>query len=200
MSEENNKWPKTVEGAVELVLSTMTDIDKDIIRNTPVRGLMQLQHDWGTSIRNQCGLWNGNKELLKSCGGEWIRPELASGEIMIAVWRKLNNRSIEDANERDMTEESDNNIDDSKVYFLSPKGKEACFRMIAGAAPSDLGISFIEASLFLGLFTMEGKKKLEESKPLDDELRGKLIKTIEEAERLGGMYGEAFRLTRETPE
>ncbi len=78
MYKENKKLPKTVEEAVELIVGKMTDKDRDIIRTNPGHNLIQFHHGWGPFIRNQCGLWKGNKELLQSCGGEWMHPDSAS--------------------------------------------------------------------------------------------------------------------------
>ncbi len=97
------------------------------------------------------------------------------------------------------TEENDNNLNDSKVYTLSAKGEKVCLKMINGAAPSDIGISLTEASLFLWLFSKKCKRRLERNWFLDDELRGELVRLIGKAGILGEMYGEAAVLSGETP-
>lgn len=65
----------------------MTAKEKEIVGNTPEEDLISLHFSWGLNIRNEFGLWEGNDELIKSCGE--IEPDGASGTIIDAVWRAL---------------------------------------------------------------------------------------------------------------
>ena len=89
MSETRKEWPKTLEVAVNQILSTMRDKDKEIIKNAPEEDLIKFHHYWGTGIRNEFGLWGGNKELLASCGSTDTHPDDAAMVIIEAVWKKL---------------------------------------------------------------------------------------------------------------
>ena len=82
-------WPRTVDEAVDRILWTLPDEDRELVKNTPEKALIQFHHGWGTGIRNSFGLWAGNTELLKSCGSEDMHPDSASMVIIRAVWQRL---------------------------------------------------------------------------------------------------------------
>ncbi len=84
-------WPHTVEEAVDLLLAGLRDKDKETISQVAdYFSLIGLcHHGLGTYIRNQFGLWNGNKELLEACGFQGIHPDDASAHILCALWKKL---------------------------------------------------------------------------------------------------------------
>jgi len=63
----------------------MHDKDKEIIKNAPKEDLIRFHHAWGTGMRNEFGLWGGNKELLASCGSTDMHPDDASMVIIEAV-------------------------------------------------------------------------------------------------------------------
>jgi hypothetical protein len=91
--ELNNKvWPKTVGEAVEQMISCMARDEKEEIRSMEEKDLFFLHLGFGENIRNQCGLWAGNVELLKSCGSEGMHPDDASMVIIEALWRRLQTR------------------------------------------------------------------------------------------------------------
>jgi len=81
------QYPKTLEEAVKIHLLTMTAEEKEMVRNTPEDDLIILHFSWGLNIRNEFGLWEGNDELIKSCGE--LKPDGASSAIIDAVWRSL---------------------------------------------------------------------------------------------------------------
>ena len=96
------EWPKTVEEAVDQVISSMSEEDKATLRNTPEQDLIVFHHGCKTAIRNDFGLWSGNEELLKSCGSRifpesaydeylamMVDPDSASMEIIKATWTRL---------------------------------------------------------------------------------------------------------------
>ena len=59
-------WPKTVDDAVQILLVNLSEEDKETIQNTPPEKLAMFHHGLGTYIRNQFGLWQGNKALVPS--------------------------------------------------------------------------------------------------------------------------------------
>ncbi len=72
---------------MKIHLLTMTDEEKETVRNTPEEDLIKLHFSWGLNIRNEFGLWEGNNELIESCGE--FEPDGASSAIIDAVWRVL---------------------------------------------------------------------------------------------------------------
>ena len=64
----NTEKPKTIESAAKLIISEMSEKDRKIIKETSPDQLIMYHHGWGTGIRNDLGLWGGNKELLEDCG------------------------------------------------------------------------------------------------------------------------------------
>lgn len=83
------KWPKTLDEAVDRLLVELPKKDKKAFKETKENNLIMLHHGFGTDIRNVFGLWEGNEELLKSCGGEWIHPDSASMVIIETAWKRL---------------------------------------------------------------------------------------------------------------
>jgi len=81
--------PKTIEEAVKVILSTMTDTEKELIRSSTEEKLTDFHLGLGTEIRNKLGLWDYNYELLISCGE--LEPDEASMVIIKAVWETLQN-------------------------------------------------------------------------------------------------------------
>jgi hypothetical protein len=81
------KWPATLDEAVNQIVSQLSDEDKARVRKTQRDDLIMFHLGWGTGIRNAFGLWRGNKALLESCGGG--HPDDASMRIIEAVWERL---------------------------------------------------------------------------------------------------------------
>lgn len=81
--------PKTLEEAVKVILSTMTDIEKELIRRSTEEELINFHFGLGADVRNKFGLWDDNYELLISCGE--LEPDAASMVIIKAVWEALQN-------------------------------------------------------------------------------------------------------------
>lgn len=92
MKETINTYPKTKEEAVKRILSILSDKDKDDLRNTPKAELGMFHFSLGMFIRNELGLWKGNKELSEDCYGEpcyYYDPDEISGIIIEAIWERL---------------------------------------------------------------------------------------------------------------
>ena len=92
-------WPTTINDAVELMIDTISEIDKQELLNTNKEELYRFHYSLGMLICGWFGLYNGNKTLLEACAltrkSEIERllflndPEEASGVIMEAIWKKL---------------------------------------------------------------------------------------------------------------
>jgi len=78
-------WPKTVEGAATRVLERLSAGDVERLAGMEERELVRLHHGLGRWIRNNLGLWQGNRELKRATGK--IHPDDASGVIIKAAWR-----------------------------------------------------------------------------------------------------------------
>ncbi len=89
LSERAPDWPTTVDEAVDRTLATLTEADKEQIRKTTADDLALLHFGLGVRIRNECGLWSGNAELLAACGPPDMHPDSASDVIIRAVWERL---------------------------------------------------------------------------------------------------------------
>jgi len=82
--------PTTVEEAVALLMSRLSDEEKAFIRSLPEDQLMlRLQFTLGMEIRNDFGLLGGNTVLLQACGSEKMSANDASSVIIRAFWRRL---------------------------------------------------------------------------------------------------------------
>ena len=94
-----SRWPTTINDAVELMIDTMSEIDKMEVLNSKEEELYRFHYSLGMLICGWFGLYNGNKTLLEACAltrkSEIERllflndPEEASGVIMEAIWKKL---------------------------------------------------------------------------------------------------------------
>ena len=59
------------------------------VRDMAEEDLIMLHLGFGERIRNQCGLWENNKELLRSYGSENMHPCDASMVVIEETWRCL---------------------------------------------------------------------------------------------------------------
>ena len=82
-------WPRSLDEAVERLVSVMSDEHKALVRDCERDRLIMFHHGWGTGIRNSFGLWRGNNDLLTSACGEPCLPDDASMEIIYATWERL---------------------------------------------------------------------------------------------------------------
>ena len=65
----------------------LSDEYKKEIKNSSEKNLIVFQASLGMKIRNEFGLWEGNNELLISCGT--LNPDDASMATIKAIWRAL---------------------------------------------------------------------------------------------------------------
>jgi hypothetical protein len=88
-SPPSSNWPTTVEGAVQDILSYMSDNVKMQISISRKDHLIELHFGLMTGIRDRYGLGSGNNKLMLSACGRPCRPEDASIRIIEAVWDAL---------------------------------------------------------------------------------------------------------------
>ena len=84
----DSTWPKTLDEAVKICLLTSTPQQKELIKNTPREELALFHPGWALNMRNEFGLWEGNSELVESCGAS--EPDGASMVVVKTVWTELN--------------------------------------------------------------------------------------------------------------
>jgi hypothetical protein len=84
-------WPRTVEEAVDRVIGWLDRKSRQRLQEMSEDELALLHFDLGLSIRNEFGLWAGNKELLRDCG--CVGADAASGVILARVIRRLRGNS-----------------------------------------------------------------------------------------------------------
>ncbi len=80
-------YPKTVKEAAALILSELPGRDKLRLRNTKKEDLIKFHLSLGNDIRNRCGLWDGNQDLMKDAGES--HPDEVSMKIMEVVWEEI---------------------------------------------------------------------------------------------------------------
>jgi len=84
-SESGEPIPRTVDEAVELLITELSPEDVDRILRTPEEHVIgELHLSLGMAIRNRWGLWGGNSPLLLSCGT--ASAEECSSRILERVW------------------------------------------------------------------------------------------------------------------
>ena len=85
--------PKTVDEAVDRLISELTLKDKTKLAKMGEYDLSALPFTMGQYIREQFGLTDGNEELMASCrslaGEDDLHDETASMLIIEALWQKL---------------------------------------------------------------------------------------------------------------
>ncbi|KKN52045.1 hypothetical protein LCGC14_0616530 [marine sediment metagenome] len=91
MPTAKKELPRTVEEAVDRLLSLISEEDKQSLKNTPEKDLIMFHFGLGEYIRNEFGFWQGNSELLKSREKEsnFVHPDDSSSIIIEALWKKL---------------------------------------------------------------------------------------------------------------
>jgi len=88
-----SKPPITVNQAVERINSDLSFKDKTTIANMAEVELSVLHATIGEYIRNEFGLWSGNKDLMTSCcffaKKDKVREDEASSIIIRELWKRL---------------------------------------------------------------------------------------------------------------
>jgi hypothetical protein len=85
--------PKTIDESVKRLTSELSLKDKTTIANMAEVELSVLHTSIGEYIRNEFGLWTGNKELMTSCRffakRDKVSEDEASSLIIRELWKKL---------------------------------------------------------------------------------------------------------------
>ena len=86
-----SEHPKSIQEAVELLLTELSEKDQQAIRIMAEEQLSSLHFSLGNYIRNGFGLWGSNAELPKACCPDsFLRnADDASAMIIKALWWKL---------------------------------------------------------------------------------------------------------------
>jgi hypothetical protein len=84
---ESKRWPETIDEAVGVVIATLSDEEKAAIAAMAESELIGLHFGLGAWIRNNLGLWKGNRALLEATGE--ADADDASMVIVEAVWKRL---------------------------------------------------------------------------------------------------------------
>lgn len=89
----DKNYPETVSEAVDRLVLELPQIDKVRISSMDEHELIDLHFSLGMGIRNDFGLWAGNKKLMESCreisGDEKLHIDDASLVIIRELWDKL---------------------------------------------------------------------------------------------------------------
>lgn len=86
------QWPVTIDEAVGVVLTVLSDEDKAAIAAMSESDLIGQHMGLGRWIRNHLGLWQGNAPLMEDARQRdpSIRhPDSVSTMITEAVWKRL---------------------------------------------------------------------------------------------------------------
>jgi hypothetical protein len=91
---QSKKLPRTVEAAVELVMSRLSDEMKTWLRRfkgdeTELFVELAKLLVPGMSVRAMLGLWDKNRELLAQLPARYQHPDSASTYFLIECWRRL---------------------------------------------------------------------------------------------------------------
>ena len=85
--------PKTVNEAVDILMSEMALKDKVTIANMTYGELIDLNSNLGSYIENIFSLWSGNDELMESCRfvtkNKKLNQDGASLTIIESLWKRL---------------------------------------------------------------------------------------------------------------
>jgi hypothetical protein len=84
-----SKLPKTVDQAVERLITELSFKDKTTIANMAELELSVLHKTTGEYIRNEFGLWSGNKDLMTSCCFFAKRDKVSGDEASSIIIREL---------------------------------------------------------------------------------------------------------------
>ena len=83
--------PKSIQEAVDLLLTELPEEDQQAIRIMAEVQLFSLHFSLGNYIRNGFDLWGSNLELLRACcpDGSLQNADNASMVILTALWWRL---------------------------------------------------------------------------------------------------------------
>ena len=89
-STNPQKYPSSVDEAVALLISKLSDKEVKVLCQIKEDELTRYHMTLGAYIRNSFGLWGSNKDLLQSaCGDKSCHPDDASTFIILHLWKNL---------------------------------------------------------------------------------------------------------------
>ena len=84
---------KSVSEAVDVLISVMSLKDRTTIASMDEGDLIDLHFSLGAYVRNEFGLWFGNKQLLEDCSrvsmDQYLHPDQAASIIIKELWKRL---------------------------------------------------------------------------------------------------------------
>lgn len=113
MPSPSYTYPTTLDEAINVIMSELTEEDKASIRETKRDDVLKQHYMLGLYIGNSLGLWHGNRKLLISCGMQKVQslglqnvkgdypytdPYDSSCIILIAIWEQLQGFDDENKN------------------------------------------------------------------------------------------------------
>lgn len=81
------QWPTSIDQAVGVLIALLPEEEKATIADMSRKDLIGLHIGLGAWIRNNFGLWSGNRALLNAVGTS--DADAASGAIIEALWQRL---------------------------------------------------------------------------------------------------------------
>ena len=84
---------KSVSEAVDVLISVLFLKDRTTIASMDEGDLIDLHFSLGAYVRNEFGLWFGNKQLLEDCRrfsmDQYLHPDQAASIIIKELWKRL---------------------------------------------------------------------------------------------------------------
>jgi hypothetical protein len=100
MTAQTSNFPETIEDAVERLHANMSLNDEVALASMSEEDLVDAHFALAYHIRNEFGLWRGNKVLLESCriksGSNDLHVDDASMVIVKMLWEKVKENNILD--------------------------------------------------------------------------------------------------------
>lgn len=86
---------KTVEEAINLIFSELSEAEKKHLASKRKDELIGLHLGWGMAIRNWLGLWSPYSEIIRDFGTRTTNnhPDDVSMYIIEKIWEKLQDNS-----------------------------------------------------------------------------------------------------------
>ncbi len=86
-------YPKTVDEAVERLISALSLKDRVYIASLDKNDLYLIHISLRAYVGQELGLWTGNRDLIESCRGvghsDTLSPEQCLGLVLERLWRRL---------------------------------------------------------------------------------------------------------------
>jgi hypothetical protein len=92
--KDDEQLPRTIESAVKLVVTRMTEEMKDWLKGfvgdeAELRAALAARLVPGMIVRKLLGLWNSNPDLLAQLPPAYRHPDDAASYILIQCWHRL---------------------------------------------------------------------------------------------------------------